>query len=36
LPQNHFAMTCHARRKRGLDNGSRSWQVRTSLLVVTC
>src|SRR5579864_3933541 len=30
LPQNHFARKRHARR-RGLDNGSRSWQVRTSL-----
>jgi hypothetical protein len=36
LPQNHFARKHHARRRRGLDNGSRSWQVRTSLLVVTC
>jgi hypothetical protein len=32
LPQNHFAITCHARLRRGLDKGSRSWQVRTSLL----
>jgi hypothetical protein len=32
LPQNHFARKHHARRRRGLDNGSRSWQVRTSLL----
>jgi len=30
LPQNHFARKRHARRKRRLDNGSRSWQVRTS------
>jgi hypothetical protein len=33
LPQNHFARKRHARHKRRLDNGSRSWQVRTSLLL---
>jgi len=32
LPQNHFARKRHARPRRGLDNGSQSWQVRTSLL----
>jgi hypothetical protein len=32
LPQNHFARKRHARPRRRLDNGSRSWQVRTSLL----
>ena len=32
LPQNHFARKRHARRRRRLDNGSRSWQVRTSLM----
>ena len=30
LTQNEFAMNRHARRRRALDNGSRSWQVRTS------
>jgi hypothetical protein len=30
LPENHFAMNRHARPQTGLDNGSRSWQVRTS------
>jgi len=32
LPQNHFAVSRHVRRGRGLDNGSRSCQVRTSWL----
>jgi hypothetical protein len=32
LPKNHLAMTIHVRREAGLDNGDRSWQVRTSLL----
>jgi hypothetical protein len=30
LPENDFAMKCHARPQAGLDNGNRSWQVRTS------
>jgi hypothetical protein len=32
LTKDHLAMTIHVRRKAGLDNGDRSWQVRTSLL----
>jgi len=32
LTKNDLAMTIHARREAGLDNGDRSWQVRTSLL----
>ena len=30
LTKNDLAMTIHARREAGLDNGDRSWQVRTS------
>jgi hypothetical protein len=30
LPENDFAMNRHARPQTGLDNGSRSWQVKTS------
>jgi hypothetical protein len=30
LPENHFAIFAHARLQAGLDNGNRSWQVRTS------
>jgi hypothetical protein len=30
LPENNFAMNLHASPQTGLDNGSRSWQVRTS------
>ena len=30
LTENYFAMNRHARPQTGLDNGSRSWQVRTS------
>lgn len=30
LPENHFARNVHARPQAGLDNGNRSWQVRTS------
>ena len=30
LPENDFAMNLHASPQTGLDNGSRSWQVRTS------
>jgi hypothetical protein len=30
LPENDFAMNLHASPRTGLDNGSRSWQVRTS------
>jgi hypothetical protein len=37
LPKNDFAMNLHASPQTGLDNGSRSWQVRTSFdCVVTC
>ena len=32
LPKHHLAMTIHVRPKAGLDNGDRSWQVKTSLL----
>ena len=32
LPKDHLAMKIHVRRQAGLDNGDRSWQVRTSLL----
>ncbi len=32
LPENHFAVNRHARAPAGLDNGSRSWQVRTSMM----
>jgi hypothetical protein len=32
LPKNHLAMTTHVRREAGLDNGDRSWQVKTSSL----
>ncbi len=32
LTKDHLAMPIHVRRKAGLDNGDRSWQVRTSLL----
>jgi hypothetical protein len=30
LPENHFAMSRHPCLRAGLDNGNRSWQVRTS------
>jgi len=30
LPESNFAMNLHASPETGLDNGSRSWQVRTS------
>ena len=30
LPENDFAINLHASPETGLDNGSRSWQVRTS------
>jgi|SRR5690242_18432359 len=30
LPKNHFAMSRHPCARVGLDNGNRSWQVRTS------
>jgi len=30
LPENDFARNRHARPQTGLDNGSRSWQVKTS------
>ena len=30
LTENYFALNRHARPPTGLDNGSRSWQVRTS------
>jgi hypothetical protein len=30
LPENDFTMNLHAGPQTGLDNGSRSWQVRTS------
>jgi len=32
LTEDHLAMPIHVRREAGLDNGDRSWQVRTSLL----
>lgn len=32
LPENDFARNRHARPQTGLDNGSRSWQVKTSLM----
>jgi hypothetical protein len=32
LTKDRLAMKIHARRQAGLDNGDRSWQVRTSLL----
>ncbi len=32
LTKHHLAMSIHARRQAGLDNGERSWQVGTSLL----
>jgi hypothetical protein len=32
LTKDHLAMPIHVRREAGLDNGDRSWQVRTSLL----
>jgi hypothetical protein len=32
LTKYNLAMSIHARRQAGLDNGARSWQVRTSLL----
>jgi hypothetical protein len=32
LTEDHFAMNIHVRREAGLDNGDRSWQVKTSLL----
>ena len=32
LTKNHLAMTIHVRPEAGLDNGDRSWQVKTSLL----
>jgi hypothetical protein len=35
LTKDHLAMPIHVRRQTGLDNGDRSWQVRTSLCVVT-
>jgi hypothetical protein len=35
LTKDHLAMPIHVRRQAGLDNGDRSWQVRTSLCVVT-
>ena len=30
LPKDHLAMKIHVRPRTGLDNGDRSWQVRTS------
>ena len=36
LTKDHLAMPIHVRRKAGLDNGDQSWQVKTSLCVVTC
>jgi len=30
LTESHFAMNRHARPQAGMDNGNRSWQVRTS------
>ena len=35
LTKDHLAMPIPVRRQAGLDNGDRSWQVRTSLCVVT-
>jgi hypothetical protein len=32
LTEDHLAMPIHVRRQAGLDNGDRSWQVRTSSL----
>jgi hypothetical protein len=32
LTEDYLAMNIHARREAGLDNGDRSWQVKTSLL----
>jgi hypothetical protein len=32
LTKNHLATTIHVRRQAGLDNGDRSWQVKTSSL----
>jgi hypothetical protein len=32
LPKDHLPMPIHVGRQAGLDNGDRSWQVRTSLL----
>jgi len=32
LTKDHLAMKIHVRREAGLDNGDRSWQVKTSLL----
>jgi hypothetical protein len=32
LTKNHLAMPIHVRPEAGLDNGDRSWQVKTSLL----
>ena len=32
LTEDHLAMPIHVRREAGLDNGDRSWQLRTSLL----
>ena len=32
LTEDHLAMKIHVRREAGLDNGDRSWQVKTSLL----
>ena len=32
LTKDHLAMPIHVRRQAGLDNGDRSWQVKTSLL----
>jgi hypothetical protein len=32
MTKNHLAMTIHVRPEAGLDNGARSWQVKTSLL----
>jgi hypothetical protein len=37
LSENNLAMNVHPRQPAGLDNGDRSWQVRTSFdAVVTC
>jgi hypothetical protein len=32
MTKNYLAMTIHVRPEAGLDNGARSWQVKTSLL----
>jgi hypothetical protein len=32
MTKNHLAVTIHVRPEAGLDNGDRSWQVKTSLL----